>query len=259
LDSLATAQALLATPCQYVVNYAATNRVDFVNFDRNFETNNGIAATNFPGMCLPASASNPDCVDSFAVEVFAYLQLAAGTNRFMLYADDWARVYTGTNLTDNSTILGTVDVNSQTFDWFVPVAGLYPIHIIYEEGMGGAYLCLYSVDLSSGALSLVNTNGGAVQAFYPLVVESSTSVAGPYTVDAAANAANALQYLALTNCVACDAGTGTVTNSIPVTGGTLTLPASGPPKYYRLNGPRATKFTGAKKAGSNAVITYQAY
>jgi hypothetical protein len=259
LDSLATAQTLLATPCQYVVNYAATNRVDFVNFDRNFETNNGIAATNFPGMCLPASASNPDCIDSFAVEVFAYLQLAAGTNRFMLYADDWARIYTGTNLTDNSTILATVDVTSQTFDWFVPQAGLYPIHIIYEEGMGGAYLCLYSVNLSSGALSLVNTNGGAVQAFYPLVVESSTSVAGPYTVDAAANAVNALQYQALTNCVACDAGTGTVTNSIPVIGGTLTLPASGPPKYYRLNGPRATKFTGGKKAGSNAVITYQAY
>ena len=93
--SVAAAQAVLNY--QYWVSYAATNIAQLVDFDRNSEALNGIAATNFPGCCLPAGTS-PDYVDSYAVEVFAYLQLPAGTNRFMLYADDAARISTGTIL-----------------------------------------------------------------------------------------------------------------------------------------------------------------
>ena len=43
-----------------------------------------------------------------------------------------------------------------------------------------------------------------------------------------------------------------------VTGGTLTVPISGPTKFYRLDGPRATRITGIKKSGSNWVIPYLA-
>ena len=56
----------------------------------------------------------------------------------------------------------------------------------------------------------------------------------------------------------CENGTGTLTN-LTVTGGTMTFPIPSAPKYYRLNGPRKTKITGAAKSGSNLVITYQAY
>ena len=42
-----------------------------------------------------------------------------------------------------------------------------------------------------------------------------------------------------------------------VTGGTFTIPASSAPKYYRLDGPRATKITNISKGVSNVVITYQ--
>jgi hypothetical protein len=249
-DSLAAAQAVLNY--QYTVSFAATNKVDLVDFDRNSELLNGISTTNFPGLCCPASASNPDYVDSFAVEVLAYLQLSAGTNDFAVTADDNVRVYTGTNLTDTSVILYTGNVNTGTFSWIVPMDGLYPIHIIMEEGVGGAYLCLYSVN-PGNSTNLVNDVGG-VKAFYPLACMSSTSVKGPFTLDAAANAGNAVT----TASTLCQSGTGPIYNQT-VTGGTLTFPIPSAPKYYRLDGPRKTKFTSVTKSGSNLVINYQAY
>ena len=254
-NTVASAQAVLNY--QYAVSFAATNWVQLVNFDRDptdTQMFNGNALTNFPGLCIPASASNPDYVDSFAVEVFAYLQLPAGTNWFYVDSDDAVGVYTGTNLTDTSKELLHYDgVTHQSFSWYVPVAGLYPVHILMEEGWGGAYLGLCTLNLTAGTTNVVNSASSSVQAFYPLVVESAPTIKGPYTVDAAANAGNQLTTVP----ALCQSGTGTITN-LTVTGGTITVPASGPPKYYRLDGPRATRFTGAKKVGSNVVITYQA-
>ena len=63
----------------------------------------------------------------------------------------------------------------ESFDFFVPADGLYPFHIIYEEGGGAAYLRLHSVNLSDNSQTLLNAPGG-VPAFYPLVCKSSTSV-----------------------------------------------------------------------------------
>jgi len=146
-------------------------------------------------------------------------------------------------------------VATGTFNWFVPAAGLYPIRIIFEEGMGGSYLVLSSVD--AGGTHVLNSSASSIQAFYPLVVESATAPDGPYTVDAYANAHNALQ----TADALCQNGTGPIHN-YTVTGGTLTLPlsaiSSSSPKYYRLYGPRSTRFLSTTQAGPNLVITYQA-
>ena len=73
------------------------------------------------------------------------------------------------------------------------------------------------------SLTLVNAAGG-VQAYYPLVVESSTSIKGPYTVDAAANAGN--QH-SLTAPALCESGAGTITN-LTVTGGDVDPPGFRP-------------------------------
>ena len=97
-------------------------------------------------------------------------------------------IYSGTNLTDTSNVLlETTGVAHQSFDFVVEADGLYPFNIIYEQGGGSAYLVLNSVNLSDNSQTLLNAPGG-VPAFYPLVCKSSTSVTGPYTVDAAANA-----------------------------------------------------------------------
>jgi hypothetical protein len=244
-NSVASAEAVLANPPQYKVDLAATNIVQFLAWDLN-ATAYG-AVTNFPGLCIP-----PATVNSFAVETFAYLQLTAGHQQFYVHDDDTVGIYSGTNLMDTSIVLvQTTGVTHAPFDFIVEADGLYPFHIIYEQGGGSAYLVLHSVNLSDNSQTLVNAPGG-VSAFYPLVCKSSTSVAGPYTVDAAANAGNALT----TASVLCD-GSGAALN-LAVTGGTLTVPISGPAKFYRLDGPRATQITSITKSGSNVVITYQA-
>jgi hypothetical protein len=227
------------------VDLAATNIVQLVAWDLN-ATAYG-AVTNFPGLCIP-----PATVNSFAIETFAYLQLTAGPHRFYVDSDDAVGIYSGTNLTDTSTVLVQNDGTTHTsFDFLVAADGLYPFHIIYEQGGGAASLVLHSVNPSDNSQTLVNAAGG-VNAFYPLVCKSSASVAGPYTVDAAANAGNALT----TASVLCD-GSGAALN-LTVTGGTLTVPIAGPAMFYRLDGPRATRITSITKSGSNVVITYQA-
>ena len=249
-NSVAAATTLLTIPCPYLVNFAATNKVDLVNFDRNIETFNGNPVTNFPGMCLPAA--DPAYVNSYAVEVLAYLQLAAGTNTFYVDSDDGVAVYTGNSLTDSSIVLMSNNgVAHQAFNWVVIQDGLYPVRIIMEEGGGGAYLILSSV--TAGTTNLVNAAGG-VNAYYPLVCLSSTSVKGPFTVDAVANAGNVLT----TASSLCESGTGPISN-LTVTGGTITVPLSSTPKFYRLDGPRKTKITSCKKSGTDLRIEYQAY
>lgn len=249
-NSVASAKAVLAY--QYAVDLAATNIVQAVAWGLNAGQNGSEygAITNFPGLCIPPG--NPN---SFAVQTLAYLQLTAGYHQFYVDSDDTVGIYSGTNLTDTSIVLlETTGVAHQSFAFVVEADGLYPFNIIYEEGGGAAYLVLNSVNLSDNSQTLLNTPGG-VPAFYPLVCKSSTSVAGPYTVDAAANLGNVLAEIP----VSCD---GTNINMMSfnqeVTGGTLTVPISGPTKFYRLDGPRATRITGINKSGSNWVIPYLA-
>jgi hypothetical protein len=245
-NSVASAEAVLAIPPQYAVDLTVTNIVQLVAWDLN-ATLWG-AVTNFPGLCIPPA--NPD---SFAVETFAYLQLTAGAHRFYVDDDDTVGIYSGTNLADTSmALMQTTGVTHAPFDFVVEADGLYPFHIIYEQGGGQAYLVLHSVNLNNNTTNLVNAAGG-VSAFYPLVCKSSTSVAGPYTADAAANAGNVLTNAS----VLCDGlSTGAPLN-LKVTGGTLTnVPMSGPAKFYLLDGPRPTRITNITKSGSNVVITY---
>ena len=233
------------------VDLAATNWTQVVAWDVG---NNGTtpwhdgAITNYPGLCYPTSKPN-----HFAVEVLGYIQLEAGTNNLYIASDDAVGVYTGANLTDTSTVLVQNNgVTHQAFTMFVTQAGLYPLHIIHQEGGGDAYLVLHSGTDNTGPL--VNTPG-APQVYYPLVCMSSTSAKGPFTVDAAANAGHSLTTVS----GGCDGSPtpGGVQN-LTVTGGTLTFPIPSAPKYYRLNGPRQTKITSITKSGTNLVINYQA-
>ena len=53
--------------------------------------------------------------------------------------------------------------------------------------------------------------------------------------------------------VNCD-GTSPGTPTSTLTGGTITVPVPASPKFYRIDGPRPTKITSAKKVGTNLVI-----
>ncbi|MGO8930941.1 MAG: hypothetical protein ACLQU3_29135 [Limisphaerales bacterium] len=256
-NSVASAQAVLAY--QYAVDLAATNIVQAVAWGLNAGQNGNEygAITNFPGLCIP-----PANVNSFAIQVLTYLQLSNGIYTFYVDSDDTVGIYSGTNLTDTSSVLfqstGVVNSGSGStpgsFTFVVEADGLYPFNIIYEEGGGAAYLVLNSVNLSDSSQTLLNAPGG-VNAFYPLVFKSSASVRGPYAVDATAN--TALNVLG-TVPVDCDGLPSSAAYNLKVTGGTNTIPISGSTKFYRLDGPRPSKITNVTKSGSNLVIKYQA-
>ena len=244
-NSVASAMAVLAIPPQYAVDYSATGLVQSVAWALDASAYGAI--TNFPGLCIGTTTYQ----DSFAVETLTYLQLSAGAHRFYVDSDDSVGVYSGTNLTDTSTVLvqnnGTLHAS---FDFVVAADGLYPFTIIYQEGGHPATLVLSSENLSDGTRTLLNDTGG-VSAFYPLVWRSATSAAGPYTVDAVANANNSV----LTSNLLCD-GSGDPLNQV-VTGGTVTVPVGSEATFYRLAAPRSSKITSIKKTGSNLVINYQ--
>lgn len=246
-NSVSSAIAVLANPPQYTVDFASTNLVQAVAWDLN--ANAYGANTNFPGLCAPPWNQN-----SFAIETFAYVHMAAGLNRFYVDSDDAVGIYSGTNITDTSiTLVQNNGVTHQLFEVVAAADGLYPLHIIYEEGGGAAYLVLKSVSLTDGTQTLVNT-AGAAAAYYPLVCQSATSLNGPFSADSAANAGNVLNTVN----VGCDPGNGGPLPNVVVTGGTITIPISGPAKFYRLAGPRPTTVTGITKVGNNVVVTYQA-
>ena len=171
-------------------------------------------------------------------------------------SDDAVGVYSGANLSDTSTVLAQNDgVTHTAFDFLVPADGLYPIHIIFEQGGGDAYLVLKSVNPSDNSQTLVNAPGG-VNAFYYApgwACMASASAAGPYTAVAVP-----IDPVVTTTPVSCD-GTGEALNVSPtVTGGTITIPnITGSSQFYRVAGPRSSRITSAKKVGSNLVITFQ--
>jgi len=100
---------------------------------------------NYPGLC--ASTTNKN---SFAVEVFTYLQLTAGINRFRVESDDSLGIYSGANLDDTSVPLyqHSGSRGAVTIDFFVMANGLYPFHIIHSQGGGAAAVRIHSVNLS---------------------------------------------------------------------------------------------------------------
>jgi hypothetical protein len=97
---------------------------------------------------------------------------------------------------------------------------------------------------------VLNTAGGA-SIYYPLIVRSAPSAAGPWGADAAANAGNVMGTLP----VYCQEYGSQL--DVAVNGGTITFPLPNQTKFYVLDGPRASQITGFTQSGANLVITYQ--
>jgi sugar lactone lactonase YvrE len=159
INNISSAQAVLAVPSQYSLNLSSTNIAQLVAWDLTPPDIYG-AVTNFPGL-----GTNQN---SFAIQAAAYLQLTAGLHRFYVDSDDCVAIYSGTNVTDTTTVLfarfdGTV--HHESFDFLVAADGLYPFNIIYEQGAGFAYLVLHSVNLADNSQTLLNAPGG-IPAFY---------------------------------------------------------------------------------------------
>ena len=229
------------------VDQRATSIVQVLDWNKNSAYPN-----NVPGLC-PGNNAAPI---NIAAESCAYLQLTAGMHRFHIKTDDRAGVYTGVNLTDSTALWeASGSTADTTFDFVAEADGLYPVRLLWEETGGSAVLNFWSTNVVTGDPEvLINDPAdplGVVQAWYPLVCKSATSVAGPYAL--AATAANALNQVDVY-------GTGDCSPNVvgqKVTGGTLTIPISSTMQFFRLDAPRQTKITSISRGSSSVVVTYQ--
>jgi hypothetical protein len=142
----------------------------------NFEQS-GSPAGAFTGD-VPFPGLNPGDNDNFVTEGVGFLDLAVGYHRFAVNSDDGFEVSVGAPAVGilSSTALGTYDgdraASETTFDFFVPVAGIYCFSVIFEENTGGASEEFYSVDIATGEKILINdpNNPAAIKSYRALTV-----------------------------------------------------------------------------------------
>jgi hypothetical protein len=222
-DSLIRAEQQLAIPPEIVsaLNFATNQQT----LDWNNDNGN---PQDVPGL---AGAAN-----YIATEDLAYLELTAGGHRFTVASDDGFQLRSGHTPSDlNATILSQSDGDTfgGTFDFVVEADGLYPVRNIWYEQEGGAHFTLSSYNFSAAANVVVNDPldpAGVVKAYLPIGLYSSATVDGPYTPEAVA---------------------------VDIANKTVTVPQSGPSRYYRLYGSGGTTITSVVISGSNVVLTYQ--
>jgi hypothetical protein len=149
--------------------------------------------------------------------------------------DDGFKLTFGSSLTDQTTAPiafrsgGTAE---QTFDVYVPAAGLYPMRLVWYEQTGLAYAEFASVNPTTGARTLINDPNvpASIKAYTTItapemVVESSATVDSGYTVDP-----NAVFSF----------GSGRFT--VPLTTGN---------RFFRVRGPDATRLQNVVILGNN--------
>jgi hypothetical protein len=128
---------------------------------------------------------------------------------------------------------------NETFDFVVTQGGFYPFRMIWYERGGGAHGEWFSVDLATGERTLINDakSAKAIKAYRNVAAEpqiklqSTPQLGQAFTDDATATINTAAK--------------------------TVTVPASGPARFYRLSGGQATTITSIQVQGANLVLSYQ--
>jgi hypothetical protein len=244
-NSLGRAEDQLA-PDSKVPQYYSTNVVAPVI---NFSQAGPDSADGYFGEDALIPGLEPDIngTDDIAMEVLAYLELAAGTHRFGVRCDDGYKIVSGASLTDNTTPAlafhngGPAD---ETFDFVVQQGGFYPFRMVWYERGGGAHVEWFSVDPSTGERTLINdpASSDAIKAY--------VSVAAPQVrVESKAR---------ITDAFAAEASAVVDTNAR-----TVTVPMSGAVRFYRIVYAGASspsggvRLSGVRLAGQNLVFSYE--
>jgi len=233
-SSLARAEQQLAIPPAIPLDIFAEG-----DFPDTLQWNNDNATPkDVPG--LSGVPGSPVLLNNIASEALGYMELTAGPHRFNASSDDGFQLRSGTSPGDvNATVVGQQDgaTFGGTFDFVVEAVGLYPVRNLWYENGGGAAFTLQSVNLSDNSLTIVNdTNNppNVVKVYLPEIptlLVSAASVGGPYT-----KAFGAL---------------------IDTATKTITVPASGSSRFYRIQASSALTIQTIRVVGSNVVITYR--
>ena len=111
---------------------------------------------------------------NISAEIFAYLDLPAGYQKFAINGDDGFRVQVGTQGQTNGPILFTVDrtggATDFPFAFITPEAGLYPIRLVWYQGTGDGNLEFFTYGPNNTKIPVNDrTNPNAVKAYYKVI------------------------------------------------------------------------------------------
>jgi hypothetical protein len=127
-----------------------------------------------------------------AAEIFAYLDLTAGYQKFGVNGDDGWAVKIGTPGVTNGTVLFAVDRNAGArdipFAFITPEAGLYPIRLVWYQGGGDGNVEFFSYGPNNQKIPINDrTNPNAIKAYYNVITgpqfTSVTLSGGTLTID----------------------------------------------------------------------------
>jgi hypothetical protein len=154
----------------------------------NFRMETGFPDDPIPGVGLGTTGEATNANDLISAEVFAYLELPAGYVRMGVNSDDGFRVTAATGYDANAPVLGVFDAGKGASDialsFVTPIAGLYPIRLVWFEGTGGANLEFFSYGPNGEKIPVnARANPNAIKAYYkvtttPGIRITSISIAG---------------------------------------------------------------------------------
>ena len=237
-NSLLRAEAQLAPDSTIPKVVDTTVLAEVINFS---ESGPGSADGSFPNDAAIPGLGTANGTDDIAMEITAYIELAAGVYRFGAHCDDGYKVQDVADFEDRDAsplAFHNGGPANETYDFVVPVAGFYPLRMVWYERGGAAHVEWFSVDLDSGTRILLNdsSNAAAIAAYTEVEAEpeielvSSATVHGPYSVETGASV---------------DIGTRTIT-----------IAPSGTVRFYRLRASTALTITEIQSSGGQVVITY---
>jgi hypothetical protein len=143
-----------------------------------------------PGTGLTGTAR----FENIAAEIFAYLDLPAGYQKFGVNGDDGWKVQVGTPGQTNGTVLFTIDRGAGALDipfaFITPQAGLVPIRLVWYQGGGGGNLEFFTYGANGTKIPVNDRNNpNSVKAYYNVITgvqlqfTSATLAGGSLTID----------------------------------------------------------------------------
>lgn len=127
-----------------------------------------------PGTGLSGTAGR----DNAAAEIFAWLDLPAGYQRFGVNGDDGWKVQIGLPGQTNGPVLFTTDRAAGSSDipfaFVTPVAGLYPVRIVWYQGGGDGNLEFFTYGDGGEKIAVNGTHPKAVKAYHRIIVADPT-------------------------------------------------------------------------------------
>ena len=193
-----------------------------------------------PGTGLTGTAR----FENIAAEIFAYLDLPAGYQKFGVNGDDGWKVQVGTPGQTNGTVLFTIDRGAGAqdipFAFIMPQAGLVPVRLVWYQGGGGGNLEFFTYGANGTKIPVNDRNNpNSVKAYYSvagtpqLKFTSATLASGSLTINwsVPSGTARLQQATVLTG------SPGDWSDVNGVTGTTYSTQTTGAQKFYRLASP----------------------